>query len=83
MIKTRKKSYLYNSTKQRISTVYTLLKTIRSKIFHHNKFIKTLDTKNILHNINNLPCNYTTSQFTVSNHRHNVTGDILIDQKNK
>ena len=34
----------------------TQLKTIRSKIFNHKEFIKTLDTKDILDNMNNLPC---------------------------
>ena len=50
----------FNKTEQ-ISAVHTLNKTIRSKIFNHKEFIKTLDTKDILENINNLPCNCTTS----------------------
>ena len=32
---------------EEISTVYTLTKTIRSKVFNHKEFIKTLDTKDI------------------------------------
>ena len=36
----------FNKTEQ-ISTVYTLTKTIRSKIFNQKEFIKTLDTKEI------------------------------------
>ena len=46
----------FNKTEQ-ISTVYTLTKTIRSKIFSHKELIKTLDTKEILGNMNNFPCN--------------------------
>ena len=33
--------------------------------------------------MNNLSCNYTTSQFTDPNHGHVVTGDTLIVQNNK
>ena len=66
--------------KEQISTVYTLTKTIRSNIFNHKEFIKTLDTKDILDNMNNLLCNCTTSQFTDANHGH---GDIHIVQNNK
>ena len=54
MITTRRKTYLRNSTKQQISTVYTLTRTIRSKIFNHKELIKTLDAKDILDNRNNL-----------------------------
>ena len=32
---------------EEISAVYTLTKTIRSKVFNHKEFIKTLDTKDI------------------------------------
>ena len=69
----------FNKTEQ-ISTVYTLIKTIRSKIFNHKEFIKTLDTKDILENMNNLPRSCTTSPFTDPNHGHIVTGDISIVQ---
>ena len=72
----------FNKTEQ-ISTVYTLTKTIRSKIFKHKEFIKTIDTKDILGNMNNLPCNGTTSSFTGPNHGHIVTGDINILQNSK
>ena len=72
----------FNKTEQ-ISTVYTLTKTIRSKIFNHKEFIKTLDTKDILKNMNKLPCNCTTSPFTDANHGHIVSGDIRIVQNNK
>ena len=72
----------FNNTEQ-ISTVYTLTKTIRSKIFNHKEFLKTLDTKDILDNTNNLPCNCTTSPFTDPNHGHIVTGDISITQNKK
>ena len=71
-----------NKTEQ-IPTVYTLTKTIRPKIFNHKKFRKTLDTKGILDNMNNLPYNCTTSPFTDPNHGHIVTGDIRIVQNNK
>ena len=50
----------FDKTEQ-ISTVYTLTKTIQSKIFIHKEFIKILDTKDILGNMNSLPCNCTTS----------------------
>ena len=72
----------FNKTK-RISTVYTLTKTMWPKILNRKEFIKTLDTKVILDNMNNLPCNRTTSPFTDPNHGHIVTGDIHIIQKNK
>ena len=72
----------FNKTEQ-ISTVYTLTKTIRSKIFNRKEFIKTLDTKDILDNMNHLLCKCTTSPFTDPNHRHIVTGDIRIAQSNK
>ena len=71
----------FNRTEQ-ISTVYTLTKT-RSVLFNHKECIKTLDTQDILDNMNNLPCNCTTSSFTNPNHGHIVTGDICIVQNNK
>ena len=46
---------------EQVSTVYTLTKTIRSNIFNYKEFIKTLDTKDILENMNNLLFNCTTS----------------------
>ena len=52
-------------------------------MFDHKEFIKTLDTNNILGNMNNLPYNCTTSPFTDPNHGHIVTGDIHIVQNNK
>ena len=52
-------------------------------MLNHKEFIKILDTKNILDNINNLPCNCTTSPFTDPNHGHFVTGDICNAQNNK
>ena len=61
----------------------TIQQTIRPKIFNHKEFIKTLDTKDILDNMNSLPCNCTTSPFTNPNHGHIVTGDICIVQTNK
>ena len=72
----------FNKTEQ-ISTVYTLTKTIRSKIFNHKEFIKTLDTKDILDNMNKLPGNCTTSPFIDASHEHIVSGDICIAQNNK
>ena len=45
--------------------------------------MKILDTKDILDNMNNLPCNCTTLPFTDSNHGHIGTGDISIVQNNK
>ena len=72
----------FDKTEQ-ISTVYTLTKTIRSKIFNHKEFIKTLDTKDILDNMNDLPFNCTTSPFTDANHGNIVSGDISIVKNNK
>ena len=72
----------FNKTEQ-ILTVYTLTKKTRSKIFNHKEFIKTLDTKNILDNMNDLPCNCTLSPFTGLNNGHIVTGNIRIVQRNK
>ena len=71
----------FNKAEQ-ILTVYTLTKTIRSKIFNHKEFIKTLDTNEILDNTINLPCNCTTSSFIDQNHGHIVSGDILSVQNN-
>ena len=71
---------------EQISTVYTLSKTIQSKIFNRKEFIKTLDTKNILGNVNNCttsPCNCTTLPFTDPNHGHIVTEDTHFVQSNK
>ena len=56
---------------------------MRSKIFNHKKFIKTLNAKDNLDNMNNLPCNCTILPFTDPNHGHIVTGDIRIVQNNK
>ena len=56
---------------------------MRSKIFNHKEFIKTLYTKDILDNMNNLNCNCTTSPFTDPNHGHIVTGVIRILQNIK
>ena len=56
---------------------------MRTKIFNHKEFIKTLDTNYILGNMNNLPCNCTTSPFTDPNHGHIITGDIRIVQNKK
>ena len=72
----------FNKT-EHISTVYTLTKTIRSKIFNHREFIKVLHTKDIIDKMSNLPCNCTTSPFTDPKHGHFVTGDIRIVQNNK
>ena len=72
----------FNKTEQ-ISTVYTLTKTIRSKIFNLKEFIETLDTKDILDNMNSLPCNCTASPFTDTNHGHIVAGDMRIVQDKK
>ena len=73
----------FNKKKKQISTVFTLTETVRSKISNLKEFTKTLYTKDILNNMNNLPCNCTTSPFTDPNHRHIVTGDIHIVQNNK
>ena len=54
----------FNKTEQ-ISTAYTLTKTIRSKIFDHKGFIKTLDTKDTLENMNHLPCNCTNHHLQI------------------
>ena len=79
-----KKNLLTQFSKtERISTVYALTKTMRSKIFNHKEFIKTLNTKEIFDNMNNLLCNCTTSPFADPNHGHIVTGDISIAQNNK
>ena len=70
------------SKTEQISTGYTLTKTLRSKIFNHKEFTMTLNTKDILENMKNLPCNCT-SQITNPKHGHIVTGDICMVQKNK
>ena len=38
--------------KEHISTIYTLTKTIQSKMFNQEEFIKALDTKSTLDNMN-------------------------------
>ena len=58
----------FNKTEQ-ISTVYTLTKTIASKIFNHIEFIKTLDTKDILGNMNNITI-YRSKLCAFCNWRH-------------
>ena len=64
-------------TKQ-ISTVYTLTKRIRSKTYNHKEFTRTLgDTKDILDNMNKLPCNGK-ALTTDTNHGPIVTGDVGI-----
>ena len=63
---------------EQISIVFTLTKTTQFKIFNHKEFIRKLDTKDILDNMNNLPCNCTTSPFTDPNHDHIVTRCIRI-----
>ena len=68
---------------EQISTVYTLTETIRCKIFNHKEFIKMLDTKNILDNRYNLPCNCKSSPFSDPNHGHILTGETRIVQINK
>ena len=80
MIKTWRITYLHNATKQ---NKFQLTKTMWSKIFNHIEFIKTLYTKDILDNMNNLPCNSTTSPFTDPNHGHAVTGVTRILRNNK
>ena len=72
----------FNET-ERISAAYTLSKTMQSKIFNHKEFIKTLGTKDILDNMNKLPCNCITSPFTDLNHWYIVTGGIHIVQDDK
>ena len=57
----------FNQREQNL-TVYILIKTIQSKIFNNKEFIKTLDSKGTLNNMNNLPFNCTTSPFTDPNH---------------
>ena len=52
-------------------------------MFNHKEFIETLDNKDILDNINKLPCKCTASPFTDPNHGHIVSGDIRIAQNNK
>ena len=55
---------------------------MKTEIFNKNKkyvCIETLDTKNILDNMNNLPC-YSTKSFTDQNPGHIVTGNIRIVQ---
>ena len=70
----------FNKTEQ-TSTVYKLTKTIRSKIFNHKEFIKTLDNKDILDNMNSLPFNCTT--LTDPKHEHIIARDKRISQNNK
>ena len=71
------------SKTEQISIIYTLTKTIQSNMFNQEEFIKALDTKGILDNMNYLFCNCTTSPFTDPNHGHIVPGDIRIVQNNK
>ena len=51
----------------------SLIKTKRSKMFNHKEFLKTLDTKSILDNMNNLSCNCTASPFIDPDHGYIVT----------
>ena len=65
----------FNKTKQ-ILAVNALIKQYGVRYL-------TIDTKDILYNMKNLPCNCTTSPLTDRNHGHIVTGDIRILQNNK
>ena len=47
----------FSGKSKQMQAIYTLTKTIQSKIFNYKEFIKTLDTKDILDNMKNLPCN--------------------------
>ena len=52
-------------------------------MFNHEDFIKTLDTKNILDNMKNVPYICITRPFTDPNHEHIASRDIRITQNNK
>ena len=68
---------------EKISVVYTLSNTIRSKIFNHKQFLNKLDTNSIIKQYNNLPCDCNNSPFKDPDHGHIVTGDLRIVQNNK
>ena len=65
----------FNKT-EKISTVYTLTKTIRSKIFNHKEFIKNLDTNKILKENNSIPCHCINSPFVDPKDR-NMKNDFM------
>ena len=65
----------FNKTEQ-ISTVYTLTKIKRCKIFNHKEFIRTLDTKDNVDSMNKLSCNCIASPFRDPKHEYMVTGDM-------
>ena len=67
----------------KISTIYKLSNTIRSKIYNHKSFLQNLDTAEIIKKQNDLPCDCNDSPFKDPNHGHIVTGDLRIVQNNK
>ena len=67
----------------KISTIYKLSNTIRSKIYNHKSFLQNLDTAEIIKKQNYLTCDCNDSPFKDPNHGHIATSDIRIVRNNK
>ena len=63
--------------------VYSLIDTIRSKIFDFNKLIRNLDVKAFAQNNSILPCSCEDSDFIDKDHQNILTGDLLIIKNSK
>ena len=63
--------------------VYSLAKSIRSKIFNYKKTVQELDVDAFLTNPSILPCSCIDSPFIDAHHGHIITGDLRIVQNNK
>ena len=65
------------------TVIYTLEDTVHSKIFNHNKFVRSLDLEAFSKDNTILPCSCMDSQYTDNHHKHIVTGDLSIVANNK
>ena len=63
--------------------VYTLDKSIGSKIFNFNSFTTSLDVQAFVNDPTTLPCNCENSPFKDDYHDHIITGDLRIIENNK
>ena len=63
--------------------VYSLNKTISSKIFNFNSFTTSLDVQTFINDPATLPCNCENSPFKDDYHGHIISGDLRIIHNNK
>ena len=71
-----------NSTYEVPTVVFKLVDAVHTKIFNHNKFVKSLDLNTFAQDETIIPCNCTNSPFADSHHNHIITGDLsFVDNK--